>query len=516
MKLKQVLAGAVVAAVGLAGAVIAPVAASATTIVPYQFFSKLYSEGLGRAIDQTAWKSLETSFTSSGCTSSALTTQINSILSSTEFNGLAYSNAAKVEVAYRTVLNREPDSTGYTYWKAQLDGGATYASVLSSLEASTEFSTLATSICSNVTYGWGGGAPVSLSASGSGYSGSESGLQSLLNSTAAGGTVLLQARGLVPLTSTLTIPAGVTLATTGTPSVAKYAELGRLARQPGFTGPAINLMSGAKLTHVWIIGDRELETSYDRLRFNANFKGSTSGTQFTDNRVSNTAGASSLTLDGASGGYTCTGAVVSNNVIDEYSTIHGNQLWADGISNGCQSATITNNTILDPTDVGIIAFGGSTTAAQTSDIENNIVIQSGNASFALISVDASTNQADGTTLSFSGSKLSNNTIWTSPTTTSTFGIAVGTHPWFGNTAAIGTGASVTGNTSGSLSVHAETGIVVSGMLSVNVTGNTVTWSSGDSSLTTCPFHSVGAEVTQGYASGTIQTYTNDTYSHCVI
>lgn len=152
---------------------------------------------------------------------------------------------------------------------------------------------------------------------------------------------------------------------------------------------------------------------------------------------------------------------------------------------------------------------------QTSDVELNTVNQSGNAAFALISVDGSTNKPNGTTNSFVGSKLSNNLIWTSPTTISTFGIAVGTYPWFGDLAAIGTGATIQSNSSGSLSVTAETGIEVSGMLSSTVNGNTISWISGDSTHSSCPFHSVGAEVTQGFASGTIQSYTNDTYSNPV-
>lgn len=116
-------------------------------------------------------------------------------------------------------------------------------------------------------------------------------------------------------------------------------------------------------------------------------------------------------------------------------------------------------------------------------------------------------------VSFAGASMHDNRLWSSPSAVSTFAISVGTFAYFGPST-IGTGGSVTNNTSGTLAVTAEAGIGISGQLSTTVTGNTVTWISGDDPTSSCPHAAVGASVTAGYASGTLQAYTDLTYSMC--
>ena len=56
--------------------------------------------------------------------------------------------------------------------------------------------------------------------------------------------------------------------------------------------------------------------------------------------------------------------------------------------------------------------------------------------------------------------------------------------------------------------------MVSGMVSTNVTGNTLKYVPSTDSQSSCPQYSVRASVAAGYASGTIQSFTDDTYSQC--
>jgi len=478
--------------------------------IPYQFIAKSYTEGLGRAPDQSGWAAEAAYFsTGAGCNTTTLAFQASRVLTSSEFTGLSHSNPALVEIAYRTLLNREPDASGYATWLSYLNGGMPWSTVLNDIEASPEFDSLATNVICNGggEYGFGSNAPIALSPSGPGFIGTEAALQALLNSTPSGGTVALASRSLVSLTSTLTIPAGVILTTTGSPSTQQYADMGRLSRAPGWTGESVHISGGATVTHVWIDGDRTVESSYNRDRFNIRLYGG-SGTTVSYDRIGNTAGATNIELEGG-----CTSAFVTNNLFDAYSSSHANGLWSDGISDGCENSTISGNAIVDASDVGIILFAGS--PAQTSHVTNNTVIQAGHGAYALLAADPSTGQPNGNRNSFSGAQITNNTIWTAPTAVSTFGISDGTYAWFGTLAAIGSGALISGNTAGSLNVYSETGIDVSGMLQTTVTGNTLNWSIAKDPQTSCPQHNVGASVAAGFASGTIQTYSDALYSSCI-
>ncbi|WP_194920908.1 DUF4214 domain-containing protein [Catenulispora rubra] len=382
-----------------AGAAVAysPPRAAATTLIPYQFIAKTYTEGLGRVPDQAGWGIELYDFQTNGCTAQVLAGEANRVLESAEFANLNYSNPAKIEVAYRTILNREPDSAGYTFYLNYLNGGSSWASMLTYFEASPEFTNLAATICSTPDYGFGTGAPIALSPTGTGYSGTEAGLQSLLNSTPYGGTVNLAERALIPLTSTLVVPAGVALTTYGeVPSVGQnYAELGRLARQPGWSGESVHLSGGANLNHVWVDGDRLRESGYDRLRFNIIAYGG-SGTTIQYDRIGNTAGATDLELQGVSSGYPCSGAVVSHNLVDAYTSTHNATSPSDGISDGCEGSQVTGNGVVDASDVAIILFAGTATVPQASTVSGNSVVQSGHGANALLATDGSTGQTSGT------------------------------------------------------------------------------------------------------------------------
>lgn len=489
--------------------------ASANTggFVPYQFISKLYTEVLGRGADQSGWSSLVNYFDNNGCSRGSLEYAASSILDSSEFASLNYANPQRVEVLYRSLLNREPDQSGYTSNLTGLNNGVTWDTIIQGFYNSTEFGNDVAGLCSVYDTGFGTNPPIPLSP-GSGYSGAEPGLQAALNATASGGTVYLAQGAVVPITSTLTIPPGVTLSTTGTPDPAHYANMGRLSRQPGWTGESVGVGAGANLRNVWVDGDRPRETDAVRLRYNVIVYAGT-GTHISYDRLGNPAGATNIQLDQIDNALTCTNASVDHNLIDAYSVPHnGPVMQSDGISDGCPTSTVTANTVVDASDVGIILFRGDPTA-QASQVYNNTVYQAGHASNAMLAADPETGNTANKTEDFSQAKIYNNTIWTSPAAPGSFAISDGTDAWFGSTSGIGTGATITNNTSGSLYVYVGSAIDISGMLNTTVTGNGFNYVASTDPNSTCPQEPVGASVSAGLASGTIQPYTDATYSACI-
>ncbi|WP_456696872.1 hypothetical protein [Aeromicrobium sp. P5_D10] len=482
--------------------------AQAAGFIPHQYIAKQYTEGLGRAPDQAGWTTWSNYLDTNGCSVTTLKNVSSGILGSPEFNALGYSNEAKVEVAFRAILNREPDAGGFATFNGQ-----TMSYMITHLTASAEFATLAGTICSVPGYKFGTNPPVSINPSGAGYIGNQAGLQALLNAAAPGSTVALAKRSMVSLTSTLTIPAGVTLTTTGNPNPSNYADMGRLARSTNWAGVSVKVMGGAHLQHVWVDGARLRESVYDRERMNIEVApGNGSSVRYV--RSGNPSGATTLLVKGSTATANCSGTLVSNNLFDGYSASNNGIAETDGVSNGCESAQIFNNHFVDLTDVAVILFGFPTTT-QASQVYGNTIVQAGNPSNAALSLDGTTSTWPSTTtpVSFVGAAIHDNLIWNSPNVPSTLGIAVGTYALFGP-GTKGSGGSITNNTSGSLHVIAETGIAISGHLNVTVTGNTLGWQAGVNPTGNCPQHAVGASVAAGYASGTFQTWTDATYSQC--
>ena len=204
-------------------------AAPASAVVPTQWIAKMYTEALGRIPDQSGWQNSVANFNANGCTATTLQNHGAPFYNSSEYNALGYDNAAKLLTLYRGVLNREPDPSGFNANLGALNGGTvTWAQMVDQFFTSSEFNTLAATICSSS--GTGSYSFNSRAAMAIGSTVSQSTLQSQLNSASAGSTVFLAQKALVTLTSTLNIPQNVTLATTGTPGHNQYALQGRLVR----------------------------------------------------------------------------------------------------------------------------------------------------------------------------------------------------------------------------------------------------------------------------------------------
>jgi hypothetical protein len=496
-------------------------AGTAATIVPFQYVAKMYSEILGRGPDQPGWTDRTAWFAGHGCTRGTLTTQGLEVFSSAEAAGLAYSPAQRLLTAYRAVLNREPDRIGFDHYLTALTTGQqSITDVVAGMYAGDEFGALVPAICrTRSDYDFGTVPALALPVTGPGFQGDGEALQRVLDASAPSDVVTIAQAAVVPLRATLTVPAGVTLQTEGTPGPREYARMGRIVRDTAFTGEAVRVSPGATLRHLWLDGARTRHADHDRSRYTVRMMGGT-GTTVTANRLGNPAGATNVESLGAGDGLSCAANVVSDNLIDAYTSQHADGLWADGISMHCEDVEVTGNTVLDATDVGIIIFALSPDVPQKSQVHDNVVIQAGQSAFGMLGADpffvpGGGDPAGVASRSLAGSEVRDNTVWSSATTHSTFVLVAGTKAWFGGDAKLATGGRFTGNTTGDLTVRTHTAVVVSGVLGTTVSGNALRTQLVDVGAT-CPRGNVGASVTAGFAGGTIQgPFVDALYSGCL-
>jgi len=473
---------------------------------PAQFSAKLYTEALGRIPDQGGWQGQSNYFTQAGCSSATLSVRGQDIFTSSEFLALPYDNTSRLLALYRGALNREPDTASFNSNLHLLNTGTTWSSMVSSFVGSSEFQSLATTICNGAppSYGFGSAPVIAVATIGTGFAGGTgASLQMQLNTAPSGGTVWLAERSVVSISATLVIPPGVRLATTGNPSTNAYANMGRLVRQSNFSGPIVQLKAGAKLQNVWVTGQRSiLGFASDSINVETD---SGTNTTVSNNRIENPAGSTNLKVWNSIPGFpACVTNYIGYNLITGYATNHyplsstvGG--WADGITMPCESATIEQNQIVDATDVAIVMFW-SAPVNQGSIVRNNQILSAGNSAYAALGFDPWMN---GTGLiGFNGATFSGNTLWTGPSTHFDFALAVGTRPWFGAASNKGTGGTMTGNTSGTQSARVNDGIAVSGMLNATVQSNTIVFNVV--SVAACPTETIAAGLSAGWASGSIQ------------
>lgn len=519
-RIRQIL-GAALAVVVIA-AVLAPAsAAQATTKIPDQFIAKMYTEVLGRAPDPSGWAHHRSSFVGTGCDAASLAGKVREFFSTAEFASRGYDDAERVLVAYRAVLNREADITGFTDRVTRMGTGTSFTTVVDELLGSPEFASLATRICDPAATGYGfddSGLPLDLPNAGSGFRGTQAQLQAVLDATPAGGTVTIARHTVVRLTTSLFIPAGVKLTTAGSPSAQSYASMARLTREPGWTGPSVQLVGGATLDRVWVSGARGRESGWDRDRASILMLGGT-GTSVVSSRLSEPSGASSLRSAGAGDSLPCTDNLIRGNLITSYTAEFTTIRQADGLSVGCEDTLVEGNAVIDATDVAIVLFPVSATVPQSSRVTGNTVIHAGIRAQGSIAVDSlfgATGDAPGTSSrSFAGGSIDANTLWMGEGVTAQIAISVGGRPWYGANGLTFTGGSVTGNTSAGLPVRAATAIAISGALGTTVSGNTLT-ATLIPSASPCPSHAIGASTSAGYASGTLPGATDALYYGCIL
>ncbi len=103
------------------------------------FVERMYTVALGREADASGvdyWTDLLVSYVADGAGIA------RGFLLGSELVSKNYSNAEYVEVLYKTIMSRDADDAGLSYWKGILDAGTTREAVLAGFVNSNEFDTL--------------------------------------------------------------------------------------------------------------------------------------------------------------------------------------------------------------------------------------------------------------------------------------------------------------------------------------------------------------------------------------
>lgn len=438
-----------------------------------QFVTKLYTEGLGRIPDQGGWQSAMNYWNANTCNLNTLQGQARIYLESQEFLTSSPTNQERAFRLYRSTLHRDGSVAELSGTITQLNNGTPWPTVLTGVLNSAEFSNRVAQNCSGNPFGWQAVAPTNIVQTSTGAPGNEAQLRAALAAAAPGSTVYIERGATILLTSTLQIPAGVTLATVGLPHVSQAPRLGRIARNSAFNGPMIDLKDNSTIRSLWIDGQRN---RFGYIGGGAiNVYTQSSNATVTNNIISDVPAWTHLQFFHA--GQPCIGGSITSNLVTAYGSTHTGSGWSDGLSIACRSVTVESNSIVDATDVGIIVFQVYP-ATQSSQVRNNYILNAGNSTYAGIAADPLHNGEQHmvnvpltTLLDFTGTLFSDNLIWSSPAVHMDFVITNGTRQWFGNRAFTGRGASFFNNNSGTQTVTAYTGIAVTGMVEALVHSN---------------------------------------------
>jgi len=513
--------------------------------VPGQFIAKLYTEGLGRMPYQSEWTQDARTFADAGCNPQTLADIGQQVYTSADYAQLGYDNTSRLITLYRGVWNTESDDS-LAQWQEALDHGEAWSTVVARFFADQRFTDLVPRICSGArdssatSYALAGQIAEPVPTATAGFDGDENQLQSLLDDTAPGGSVMLAQRALIMLTSPLTIPNGVTLTTANDPDPSHYAQMGRLVRAGDFNQPMVDVTNGAKLTSLWIDGARNSPGNFTPSRYNVRVLGG-HDTTVADNKISNTAGSASIQVLGRAGGYVCSGVTINHNLITAYSNDHylTRQLadgstagaWSDGIASGCADTAITDNEIVDTGGVGVSLLRASRSphvgVVQKSVITGNSILSAGIPMYAGIVADPLfyvPGKGTASRYDFSSAQIARNTIWSSPNTHFVIGISAGSRAWYAGTAMIGAntghGLTISDNTTGSVGARVRTGIAISGMNGVRLLDNEADWIHAGvpgKQGNPCPSADIAAAVSAGDAADlqTDQPFTDISFDGCM-
>src|SRR5262249_42656006 len=152
-------------------------------------------------------------------------------------------------------------------------------------------------------------------------------------------TFYLAQKAVIPVVQTITVPAGVTLATYGVAGPRQYALMARLVREVASTDSVVHVSAGANLTSVWTDGSaNRLPASSQAWNIRVPDRGVSS------DRPTNTTGDQHILAEGAGS------VTVANNLITGYAGV------ADGIGAFGANVAVTGNTLIDIGNVGVGVF----------------------------------------------------------------------------------------------------------------------------------------------------------------
>jgi hypothetical protein len=419
-------------------------------------------------------------------------------------------------VAYRFVLNRDPDPQGFAV-NRDYAAAHGFSAMVSAMAHSAEFTgQVLPRICgSDPDYGSGTAPATTIPDAGPAALASDRTAELQQQLDTATGPVSLDPGAVYGLSAPLVIPPGVELTTTGSPGPSDYPRMARLVRLATFTAPSgdsplVRVEGTGELDNVWVDGQRSVYPGqFDpygdggmdvELRGGATIEGVAR-----DDRLTNAAGRMVVTAwggnDGVPGEAPCAaGATVAGNLIDGYASVHlavgpggvpSASESSDGIQVWCGSTAVYDNAIVDTTDAPIVLFAPAGGGAQASDVHDNTIVSAGNSSFYGIVADPlapGTPRCDegGTpggavaSKNYTGTDVHGNHLWTGDRTHINVLLSLGTHEALGSCEHPGApngvgelngiGAVFANNDDDGLETRTEIGIYVGGMLNATVAG----------------------------------------------
>jgi hypothetical protein len=265
-------------------------------------------------------------------------------------------------------------------------------------------------------------------------------LQGCIDATPNGGTLEIP-RGTYDLETYVHIEKPMTLRTSGSAGSTQSCAAIRCAilrARPGFNSMiggflVVQNTSGVAIDHIDLDGNRDdrggttaaTECGYGPIRpdgtpgsnrwgFNARIT-KCSTCRFTYSVSRNALCGTGLELAGH-------GATITNNVFRDNGKNSEKYMWADGLTViYSDSGTITNNTLIDNSDVALIVGGG-----RGAYVANNSISQPGQLAFAGLSLFNFENLSAG---DFAGAVVTQNRVDCGAARNCHFGIMLGPHPW---------------------------------------------------------------------------------------
>ncbi len=405
----------------------------ATTTIPDGWVVNQYEQWMGR-LPTTAELNATLQALQNQCTHDNLKTTARRFLLSPEFINKGYSKRQQIQAIYRSVLFRDADPVGLDYWATYPTGSDAFEGIANTAEAQ-QASQKACDSSTQPKFNATPAFPIGET---------QASLQARLNQ---GGVVAINPGDAIAITTPLIVPAGTTLVTAGEPSPGDYLKFGRLYRVGQYAGPVVDLRSGAKLRSVWVDGQRHTGIPRIASAINVRMLGGV-GATVGNTRQDSTAGATTIeTYQGRQLGYSCEQTVIAKNNITVTSSSNTGENWSDAISNACEDALITQNTVLDATDVGVILFQPVQDAArpQKSRVLYNRIWNITNNTFGMVGIDPYNQSGGNCDRYFQGTVIGNNELYTGSRANTRIGITVGTVAWFGKNSCRGSGGTVAGN-----------------------------------------------------------------------
>lgn len=375
-------------------------------MLTYDYIARGYTDGLSRVPTP---QELVTAYQGNAapCSRDAALRWVNTVLLSAEFLNQPLKPSERVQVAYRFMLNRDPEPAGWNYYT-----GLPWVRTVNDIGRSPEFASLASKVCSSQKGHGFGVTPL-------GDAVPDDSLRAKLALAQPGDVVNFTGR--VAVASPLRVPPGVILQ--GALAPGHYATLGHLLRTGAYAAPIVEVQGTLQNA---VVDGRFSDTQYVTLATNIEITGSNAVVQGV--RSQNAAGWTALFCSPHHGAVHNV-QIRDNTVIGnahQRRYLNGLPQWADGISAACNSATIADNKVVNATDVALISFDPNNHGVNHT-FTGNYVLNSGADSWGLFGYDQqSAVMKDWRNTSFVGTL-----VYTPPPIVTRVAVLLGASAWGG-------------------------------------------------------------------------------------